>query len=239
VPVVRVRDLDMYYELHGEGEPLVLIGGLANDLSEWEWMVQRCAETHRVLAFDNRGAGRTGKPDIPYSIEMMAADTAGLMTALDISGATVLGVSMGGKIALALALDHPELVARLILVSASAVSRVDNGPTRMEMLMFLGRLFARGKYAQPGYAQSRQRQASFAFECVDRLDEIEVPTTIMHGRNDWIAPLRRAEEIREGIAGSQLVTFRGGHLFFMRKERKWFLDSVDTALTYEIPVRAT
>ena len=97
MPTVKVGDLDMYYELHGEGEPLVLIGGLANDLSEWEWMVQRCAETHRVLAFDNRGAGRTGKPDIPYSIEMMAADTAGLMAALDIGGATVLGVSMGGK----------------------------------------------------------------------------------------------------------------------------------------------
>ncbi|MGA7988734.1 MAG: alpha/beta hydrolase [Candidatus Dormiibacterota bacterium] len=239
MPTVKVGDLDMYYELHGEGEPLVLIGGLANDLSEWEWMAQRCAETHRVLAFDNRGAGRTGKPDIPYSIDMMAADTAGLMTALGISGATVLGVSMGGKIALALALDNPELVARLILVSTSAVSRPDNGPTRMEMLMFLGRLFARGKYAQPAYAQSRQRQASSAYECIDRLDEIEVPTTIMHGRNDWIAPLRRAEEIREGIAGSQLVTFRGGHLFFMRKERKWFLDSVESALAYEIPVRAT
>ncbi len=239
MPTVRVGDLDMYYELHGEGEPVVLIGGLANDMSEWPWLVDWCARTHRVLAFDNRGAGRTGKPDIPYSIEMMAADTAGLMTALDISGATVLGVSMGGKIALALALDHPELVGRLILVSTSPVSRPDNGPTRMEMLMFLGRLFARGKYRQPGYAQSRQRQASFAFECVDRLDEIEAPTTIMHGRNDRISPLRQAEAIRQGIAGSQLVTFRGGHMFFMFRERKWFLDSVDSALFYEIPVRAT
>ena len=74
------------------------------------------------------------------------------------------------------------------------------------------------------------------FECIDRLDEIQVPTTIMHGRNDWIVPLRRAEEIRHGIANSQLVTFRGGHLFFMRKERKWFLDSLDTALTFGDPV---
>jgi 3-oxoadipate enol-lactonase len=239
MPVLKVRDLDMYYEVHGTGDPLVLIGGLGNDISEWEWMVQWCAQTHRVLAFDNRGAGRTGKPDIPYSIEMMAADTAGLMTELDISHATVLGVSMGGRIALALALDHPELVARLILVSTSAASRPDNGPTRMEMLMFLGGLLFRGKYPQPGYAQSRQRHASKVYDCVDLLDEIQVPTTIMHGRNDWIFPLRQAEEIRHGIAGSQLVTFRGGHLFFMRKERKWFLDSVDAALTYEIPVPAT
>jgi pimeloyl-ACP methyl ester carboxylesterase len=163
---------------------------------------------------------------------MMAADTAGLMKALDISGATVVGISMGGRIAMELTLEHPELVARLILVSTSAVARPDNGPTRMEMLRLLRRLILRGKYPQPAYAQSRQSQAAHVYECLDRLDEIQVPTTIMHGRNDFIFPLRHAEEIRHGIEHSQLVTFRGGHTFFMRKERKWFLDSLDTALTF-------
>ena len=75
MPVTRIGDIDMYYELHGSGDPLVLIGGLANDLSEWTWMVDWCAQTHRVLAFDNRGAGRTDKPDAPYTIPMMASDT--------------------------------------------------------------------------------------------------------------------------------------------------------------------
>lgn len=232
MPIQRAGDIDMYYEFHGSGDPVVLIGGLGNDITESERLIQWLAHANRVLAFDNRGAGRTDKPDIPYSIEMMAADTAALMEALDISGATVLGISMGGKIAMELTLEHPELVARLILVSTSAAARPDNGPTRMEMLSFLARFVFRGKYPQPAYAQGRQRRASHVYECLDRLDEIQVPTTIMHGRNDWIVPLRRAEELRHGIERSQLVTFRGGHLFFMRKERKWFLDSVDTALRY-------
>ena len=65
----------MYYELHGSGEPLVLIGGLASDISQWGWLTDFCAQTHHVLAFDNRGAGRTDKPDAPYTIPMMANDT--------------------------------------------------------------------------------------------------------------------------------------------------------------------
>jgi pimeloyl-ACP methyl ester carboxylesterase len=238
MPIQRVGDIDLYYEFHGTGDAVVLIGGLGNDITESQRLITWLARTHRVLAFDNRGAGRTDKPDIPYSIEMMAADTAGLMKALDISGATVLGISMGGKIAMELILEHPELVTRLILVSTSAAARPDNGPTRMEMLSFLARFVFRGKYPQPAYAQGRQRQASHAYDCTDRLDEIQAPATIMHGRNDWIVPLRRAEELRHGIAHSQLVTFRGGHLFFMRKERKWFLDSVDTALTFGDPVKS-
>lgn len=237
MPVQRVGDIDMYYEVHGAGDPVVLIGGLANDVSEWEWMIQWCARTHKVLAFDNRGAGRTDKPDAPYSIEMMAGDTHGLMEALGISGATVLGVSMGGRIALALTLAHPERVARLVLVSTSAAGVPDTGPTRMEMLSVLGSLFFKGKYPQPRYARSRQSQASRAYDCIDRLHEIQVPATIMHGRNDKIFQLRRAEELRHGIANSQLITFRGGHLFFLFKERKWFLDSVATALEHGTSVR--
>jgi 3-oxoadipate enol-lactonase len=237
VPVQRVRDIDMYYEVHGSGDPVVLIGGLGGDVSQSEWLIQCCARTHKVLAFDNRGAGRTDKPDAAYSIEMMAGDTDGLMDALGISGAIVLGVSMGGRIALALTLAHPERVARLILVSTSAAEVPDTGLTRMDMLRVLGGLFFRGKYPQPPYAQSRQRQASRAFDCTDRLHEIQVPATIMHGRNDKIFPLRRAEELRHGIADSQLITFRGGHVFFLFKERKWFLDSVATALDSDASVR--
>ena len=177
----------------------MLIGGLGNDLSEWEWLVQWCARSNQVLAFDNRGAGRTDKPDIPYSIEMMAADTDGLMNALGIERATVLGASMGGKIALELALSHPERVGRLILVSTSSAARPDRWLDRMEMLSLLASVIFRGKYPQPRYAQSRQRQASRRYDCSDRLEHIDAPTTILHGRGDKIAPLREAEALRHGI----------------------------------------
>lgn len=231
MPVAQVGDINMYYEVHGSGDPIVLIGGLANDLSESEWFVNWCGQTNRVLVFDNRGAGRTDKPDTPYTIPMMADDTAGVMEAAGMPRATVLGISMGGRIALDLALEHPERVARLILVSTRASARPPDSPvSRIEMLSILSSLVFRGKYPQPRYALSRQREASRTYDCADRLDDIRVPTTILHGRRDRITPLREAETMRRCIPGSQLVTFGGGHLFFLRRERKWFLDTVASVL---------
>src|SRR5579883_3238531 len=96
MPTIKVNDIDIYYEIHGEGKPLVLIGGLGIDLSEIESITHWLAQRYRVLVFDNRGAGRTDKPDVPYSIEMMAQDTEELMNALAIEQASVLGISMGG-----------------------------------------------------------------------------------------------------------------------------------------------
>src|SRR5207245_2584476 len=122
MPYIKVNDIQIYYEIHGDGEPLVLIVGLGTDISEWDGIIRWLAEKYQVLAFDNRGAGRTDKPDIPYSIEMMADDTAGLMQTLGIEQAHILGVSMGGRIALALSLRHAECVKKLVLVSTSARS---------------------------------------------------------------------------------------------------------------------
>ena len=71
-PYVKVNDIQMYYEIRGDGEPLVLILVLGTDISEWDGIIRWFAEKFKVLAFDNRGVGRTGKPDMTYSIEMMA-----------------------------------------------------------------------------------------------------------------------------------------------------------------------
>src|SRR5260221_8728121 len=81
MPYVKVNDIQMYCEMHGDGEPLVVILGLGTDVSEWDGIIRWLTEKYKVLAFDNRGAGRTDKPDIPYSIEMMADDTAGVLPA--------------------------------------------------------------------------------------------------------------------------------------------------------------
>src|SRR5579872_5777224 len=104
MPTVSVDGLRMYYELSGAGAPLVLIGGLGLDISECGQLIDALSTHYRVLAFDNRGAGRTDKPDEPYSVAQMAGDTAGLMQALGIERAHVAGMSLGGRIALDLAL---------------------------------------------------------------------------------------------------------------------------------------
>ena len=96
---IKIDDIDVYYEIHGEGEPLLLVEGLG--YSTWMWFKQipNFSREYQVIVFDNRGVGNTDKPDIEYTIEMMADDAAGLLRALDIESAHVLGVSMGGFIA--------------------------------------------------------------------------------------------------------------------------------------------
>ena len=119
---VKVGDINMYYEVHGEGEPLLLIMGLGSDLTSWIFQIPEFSKKYRVIVFDNRGVGRTDAPDTPYSIDMMADDTAGLLDALSIEKAHVLGVSMGGMIAQELAIKHPQRVKRLILATTAAGS---------------------------------------------------------------------------------------------------------------------
>ena len=143
----------MYYEIHGDGEPLTLIVGLATDISEWDGLIRWLAEKYKVQAFDNRGAGRTDKPDAPYSIEMMADDMAGLMQASGIEQANIVGISMGGRIALALALQHPERVKKLVLVSTSARS-IKNWRRYFFGMLSNAPIF-RSKYPQPHYAFMR------------------------------------------------------------------------------------
>jgi 3-oxoadipate enol-lactonase len=120
MPTADANGIRIHYEVHGEGRPLLLILGLGADVSEYTALIDQLAARSRVIAFDNRGAGRTDKPDAPYSIELMAADALGVMDALGVTRADVLGISLGGRIALELALGHPERVERLILVSTSA-----------------------------------------------------------------------------------------------------------------------
>ena len=199
----------MYYEIHGEGEPLVLIGGLANDITDYTdhtKIISGLSQRYKVITFDNRGAGRTDKPDIPYSIEMMADDTAGLMQAIGIKQAHIVGISMGGRIALEMALRHPEMVKKLVLVSTAA--RVIKTWRRHLLFDILSRIpIFRGKYPQPHYAFVRQREASSSYDCTDELPELRVPTVILHGRTDKVSQFKLAEEMHALIPNSRLLTF--------------------------------
>jgi len=115
MPKIDANGIDLYYETTGSGDPLVLIAGLGYGLWLWHKMIPGLAEHFQVIAFDNRGAGQTDKPDGPYDVLMMTADTAGLMDGLGIRATAVVGHSMGGFIAQQLALSRPDLVGKLIL----------------------------------------------------------------------------------------------------------------------------
>lgn len=117
---VRVNDIQIYYEVKGKGFPLVMVNGLGGNLDGWENyhpLVEELSRELKLVMFDNRGAGRTDISDRKYTIRLFADDTAGLMNALGISRAHVLGISMGGMIAQELVLNYPEKVAKLVLCS--------------------------------------------------------------------------------------------------------------------------
>ena len=120
MPAVRVGDISIYYEEYGKGEPLLLIAGWGTDLSCWLPQIPEFSTKYRVIAFDNRGAGRTDAPDEPYSFRMMADDAVGLLDALGIGKAHILGMSMGGCIAQEIAIEHPERTRSLILAATTA-----------------------------------------------------------------------------------------------------------------------
>jgi pimeloyl-ACP methyl ester carboxylesterase len=116
---VRANGQELYYEVHGEGQPLVLVMGIGYDCTLWTLaQVPALSQKFRVVIFDNRDAGRSSQATGAYAIADMADDTAGLMDALDIKKAHVCGLSMGGMIAMEFALRHPGRLDRMILTGA-------------------------------------------------------------------------------------------------------------------------
>jgi pimeloyl-ACP methyl ester carboxylesterase len=119
MPRLNIGDVELYYEIAGQGEPLLFMHGLGSSSRDWQLQVEFFAERYRVVAFDARGHGQSGKPPGPYGIPLFAQDTARLIEALDLAPVHVVGVSMGGMMALQLALDAPDLVRSMTVVNCT------------------------------------------------------------------------------------------------------------------------
>jgi len=115
MPVAKVGDIKLYYEIHGKGEPLVLIMGIGMRSGHWFAIQDKLATEYRVIVLDNRGTGQSDKPEIPYTTKMMAGDVVGLLDVLGIGATNVFGHSMGGMIAQEFALNYPGRLDNLIL----------------------------------------------------------------------------------------------------------------------------
>ncbi len=115
MPTLKSNGIEIYYEVHGAGEPLLMIMGLGANVTAWERQIPALSEQYRVIAFDNRGAGRSEKPNEPYTMPQMARDAAGVLDALGLDTAHVFGMSLGGMIAQEFVLAFPERVRKLIL----------------------------------------------------------------------------------------------------------------------------
>lgn len=131
MPNVVLNGVDLYYEIHGKGKPLLLVAGLASDSQSWLPIMDELSWHYRVIIFDNRGVGRTKPLEAETSIPLMADDCIGLIKHLGLSSVNLLGHSMGGFVALDCAIRYPEYVSKLILVGTNALN-----PERNNVLFY-------------------------------------------------------------------------------------------------------
>lgn len=172
MPSVDASGTELYYERAGEGEPLLLIQGMSATRLAWGRPFLDQLEPHfDAIVFDNRGMGSSGHAELPFTIADLASDTAGLLDALEIETAHVVGISMGGMIAQELALAHSERI-RTLTIGASYCGGPESTLMAPEDLQMLGAAMASGEPDQvframweinlsPGFRQDESRYAPF------------------------------------------------------------------------------
>jgi pimeloyl-ACP methyl ester carboxylesterase len=233
----------LVWESRGEGTPVLLIMGLGYTSEMWHRVAPVLATRFRVITFDNRGVGGSGKPTGPYPIATMAEDAAAVMRAAGIESAHVFGISMGGMIAQELALRHPEMVRSLILgctacggteavPAAGAVLRVLNARATMTpeegvwaMVPFIYDASTPRERIEEDLAiriRTFPAAASYlaqlggiqAWGSYSRLGSIKAPTLIIHGENDQLIPPENAKILAGAIPGARLAMLASAsHIF--------------------------
>ena len=138
MPKAKVNEINIAYDVNGQGKPLVMIMGLGGTRQSWVFQKRTFSKRFKVITFDSRGIGKSDKPDEPFTIRTMANDTIGLMNHLSIDKAHVLGVSHGGRVAQEVAINYPDRVIKLVLASTNTGAEgIDDLPP--EMLRAFGR----------------------------------------------------------------------------------------------------
>jgi pimeloyl-ACP methyl ester carboxylesterase len=237
MPFLRADDIQIYYEIHGAGpHTLTMIRGLGSSLTAWYGQVPEFSRHFQTVVFDNRGSGRTDKPDSPYSTRQMASDVHRLMESLNIRRTALLGVSMGGMIAQEFAIHYPEKLNCLILgctsfggpesipIPQEAFHAILTGGST-ERAMYSDQTIsskhsvietfnqARGKFPTPPFALARQAAAIQEHDAAGRIGQIRVPTLVITGMEDRLIPPENSKLIAARIPGAVLKELPGGHLF--------------------------
>ena len=235
MPAITVGKATLHYDERGDGDgaPIVLLHGLGSSSADWALQLPVLAAQHRVLAVDLPAHGRSSRPRGRLTVAAMATAVAGLLRALGVSPAHVVGLSIGGCVALTLALDHPERVRSLALVNAFARLRPAGPRGALRMLTRLGLLagapmrvvaahVARGLFPRPDQhalylaavaslgGGSRPTYlasilALLAFDVRRRLTEVRCPTLVVAGDRDMTVPLAAKTLLQRSIPGAELL----------------------------------
>jgi len=190
----RINGVELEYDLQGAGTPLVLIHGAQGDRSMFSAIAPLFAAHYHVLTFDQRGSGRSEKPDMDYSIAMLADDTAALMDHVGFSAAHIIGVSMGGMIAQEFTLRHPQKTRTLVLGCTT--------PGGSHAVPLSGGALARAYSTQPMSAEERGRalaEACFTKGYIETHPEV-IPAMIEARRQRPIDPVALSHRMKAAHA---------------------------------------
>jgi 3-oxoadipate enol-lactonase len=245
MPFVTLNGLKMHYRIEGEGpETIVLVNGLADDLESWLFQMEDfLGAGYRVLRFDNRGIGKSGRPRGPYTTRQMAGDAKALVDHLGVKDFHLVGVSMGGMIAQEYALAWQRDLRSLSLCCTYAepgpfcsrmfalwadMARAMSVPAVMRdvtLWAFTQAFFgeregelkefeaAMAALPQPAHAYLAQLNAIQVHDSRDRLGTLKVPTMVLAGAEDILIPMGLSKALHAAIPGAEWATSKGGHAF--------------------------
>lgn len=230
---MKIDDVELYYELHGKGEPIVFSHGWLEDCSIWSSQVEHFAKNNTVILYDHRGHGRSDKPKGEYSLQVLSNDLHSLIQKLRLEKVTLVGFSLGGMAALVFTLEHPDKVSKLILVGTTA--KMALFPLLIVRVLryvlpykTVARMMCRWRFYKPSeqmvedeLARAMRVDSYVAYECLkaftknydvrDRVSKIEVPTLVIVGEKDKIN-LEASRYLNREIKGSELQIMPGfGH----------------------------
>jgi 3-oxoadipate enol-lactonase len=240
MPKIQTNSHYLHYEAHGEGQPIVFIHGLGSSTRDWEFQVPEFSKSYMVITFDLRGHGQSDKPAGPYRIPMFASDLVGLLGALGHEHAHIVGISLGGAVALQFAIDHPAMVKTLTLVNIAPTYSEDLEEARQALerrvrmvqqlgMRDLGQALSEIHFPKPENASLRETMVDrwaendprayieaarsiLGWNVTDRLSSIQCPTLVVSAEHDlW--PLSVKEAYVKLMPNAQLVVISDAHHF--------------------------
>jgi pimeloyl-ACP methyl ester carboxylesterase len=255
----EVNGLEMYYEIHGTGEPLVLLHGAFSAIgTSFGELLPSLASTRQIIAFEMQAHGRTADIDRPLSLEQMSDDTAAALRQLGIEEADIFGYSMGAGVALQVAIRHPEVVRKLMFASVT-YNRSGLHPGLMEGLenmrpedMFRSpwheeyiRIAPNPEDFAALFAKKTQMDREIQDLPAEAIEAIKAPTLLIIGDSDIVRPEHAVEMFRllgGGVIGdvagrpnSQLAIRPGTTHVTLVHRAEWLLSMIGEFLDVPMP----
>ena len=247
MPTATNDGVDLHYQTDGEGETVVLVPDAGYGAWQWGWQYDALAGPYEVVAYDQRGTGRSDDGD-DYAVETLAADLDAVLADCGARKAHVVGAGVGGMVALQYALDFSRARTLSLLGTSSGGPRATPTPPEIRDELLVGNddpqalraslepvvsdelletddlveRIVEWRRAEDANREIRRAyfDAADDFDISDSLYEITLPALVMHGRDDRVVPVEGGRLLAEGLPRGEFREFPGEHFFFVERSKE-------------------